>query len=177
MNLHPLRDRDLSLDELAALSGRLLRGGVAPSDDERVSPAPDARTLRYYQGLGLLDRPLRYDGRNAVYGYRHLLQALCVKLLQAQGLSLSQIQRALGGASTEALEAALRDVPGVDPADSPNQLPPAPAAARALIAVELAPGVGVWIDPSRVPDPDSVIATLSRALRDPVSRAIPGDAP
>lgn len=175
MNLLSLRDTELSLDQLVEHAGRLLAVAGRPAD-ERVSAAPDARTLRYYQSLGLLDRPLRYDGRNAVYGYRHLLQALCVKLLQAQGFNLSQAQRALDGASTAALEsAALEAVGGADtPAQSP---PPAAPAHRPLLAVELAPGLGLWIDPARVPDPDRVIAALTSALTGLIPPFNPGEAP
>ena len=39
--------------------------GAAP--DARVSAAPDARTVRYYTTLGLLDRP-KIENRQARYG-------------------------------------------------------------------------------------------------------------
>jgi DNA-binding transcriptional MerR regulator len=121
----------------------------------RMDGAPDERTLRYYQTLGILDRPLRYDGRQAVYGYRHLLQALAVRALQAQGHTLAQVQRALAGASTDALAAAV--------AESIGEHVPAPAP-RALRAFELAPGVHLTIDPAHVADPDALVARLARLL-------------
>src|SRR5438270_13086658 len=66
--------------------------GAAP--DARVSAAPDARTVRYYTTLGLLDRP-RIENRQARYGERHLLQLLAIKALQAFDLPLAEIQRRL----------------------------------------------------------------------------------
>jgi DNA-binding transcriptional MerR regulator len=124
-----------------------------------VSDGLDARSVRYYQTIGLLDRPLRYDGRTAIYGVRHLHQLVCVRALQAQGLSLSQVQRALSGATDAQLAAAVADALGqAAPAPAPRPEP------RALRAVALAPGVIVTIDPSQCADPDAVIAALYRTL-------------
>ena len=107
----------------------------------------------------MLDRPLRYDGRTAIYGVRHLHQLICVRALQAQGLSLSQVQRALSGATDAQLAAAVADALGqAAPAPAPRPEP------RALRAVALAPGVIVTIDPSQCADPDAVIAALYRTL-------------
>lgn len=156
----PSPEREYSLAELSAISAVLCEGLATPAD-ERVRTAPDERTLRYYQTCGLVDRPLRYDGRNAVYGYRHLLQAVTVKALQGQGLSLAQVQRALLGASTNQLEAAIFGeghdaAPGVSPL--PAGLPAAaPAAMRAF---QLAPGVTLTIDPAQVADPEALATAL-----------------
>lgn len=85
-----------SLDELVAEVGRLLDtlGLDAHVRDGRVSPAPDARAVRYYTTLGLLDRP-RIEGREARYGRRHLLQLGAIKALQADRVSLGAVQRRL----------------------------------------------------------------------------------
>jgi DNA-binding transcriptional MerR regulator len=48
--------------------------------DKRVSDSFTVRTLRYYQTLGCLDTPDK-DGRRAIYGYRHYLQALIIRKL------------------------------------------------------------------------------------------------
>ena len=69
----------------------------------RVREVPDARTIRYYTTLGILDRPLEMRGRTAYYGRRHLLQLVAIKRLQAQGMSLTEIQQRLTGASDKAL--------------------------------------------------------------------------
>jgi hypothetical protein len=39
-----------------------------------------------------------------------------------------------------------------------------PAAARRLIAAQVAPGVTVTVDPAAVEDPDAVIAAIARVL-------------
>src|SRR3954466_14180999 len=77
----------------AELSDRGLLGAAA---DARISPAPDARTVRYYTTLGLLDRP-RIEGRQGHYGERQLWQLLAIKALQAADLPLAQIPQRLYG--------------------------------------------------------------------------------
>jgi hypothetical protein len=86
---------ELDLDALCARAAQLLEHAGADTADGRVRERPDPRTVRYYQTLGLLDRPLRYDGRRALYSHRHLMQVVAVKCLQARGLSLAQAQQAL----------------------------------------------------------------------------------
>jgi DNA-binding transcriptional MerR regulator len=85
-----------SLGELVAEVGRLLGAlGFDPSAaDGRVNAVPDIRTVRYYTSLGLLDRP-RIEGREGRYGRRHLLQFAAIKALQADGLSLGEVQARL----------------------------------------------------------------------------------
>lgn len=174
---HPdLNPADLTLDALEAAAARLLARAPGGLADERVSAAPDARTLRYYQTLGLMDKPSRYDGRQAIYGRRHLLQAVCVKLLQRAGRSLQQAQAALAGASDEALEAAVLDGLGLHadgsaqtsagPHAAADPFAPLPEpAARPLVSAQLAPGVLVVIDPSLVSDPAAMIRRLTGACR------------
>jgi DNA-binding transcriptional MerR regulator len=100
---------DLSLDELSGEVAQLLdeHGLLEAQPDGRVSAAPDARTIRYYTTLGLLDRPAfsSAGGRQARYGRRHLLQLLAIKALQGAALPLSEIQARLYGRSDEELEA------------------------------------------------------------------------
>ncbi|MBI2263839.1 MAG: MerR family transcriptional regulator [Armatimonadetes bacterium] len=81
-------------------------GLVGAQTDHRVSSAPDARTIRYYTTLGLLDRPL-IQGRQAHYGKRPALQLLAIKALQARALPLAQIQERLYGRSDAELESLL----------------------------------------------------------------------
>jgi len=105
--LNRYRDAELTLEALVDAANRLLRRLDVRPDDGRIASAPDARLVRYYQTLGVVDRPLRYDGRRAIYGYRHLLQLLSVKRLQQEGHPLHLIQAALAGRATAALEEAL----------------------------------------------------------------------
>jgi DNA-binding transcriptional MerR regulator len=78
-------------------------GLLGAATDARVSAAPDARTVRYYTTLGLLDRP-RIESRQARYGKRHLCQLLAVKALQSADLPLAEIQQRLYGRSDKELE-------------------------------------------------------------------------
>lgn len=163
MPLLDFADRTFSLPSLvaaaAALCARLREQG-----DDRVRQAPDERTVRYYQTVGVLDRPLRYEGRVAVYGYRHLLQVVAVKALQGEGLSLAQVQAALAGTATTDLETAVLEAIG---ASTARVTPPAGAlvpAPRPLLTYVIAPGVWVTVDPANVPDPAAMIASISSSL-------------
>jgi hypothetical protein len=69
-------DASLTLDELSTEVGRLLEEKAlleAQADGRGARAAPDARTVRYYGTLGLVDRPSIVD-REARYGRRHVLQ-------------------------------------------------------------------------------------------------------
>ena len=152
------------LGGLVEAAEELLGQAEAAPADQRVSPRPDARTVRYYQSIGVVDRPLAYEGRQARYGRRHLLQVVCVKLLQVRGHSLAQIQAALAGRADRWLEQAVAEAVGnpslpVSPSPTPTRAGP-----RALVAASLAPGVTVTIDPSQVSDPQAILAALARAL-------------
>lgn len=101
-------EQSLTLDELSQEIGQLLTryALLGAQQDNRVSPVPDARTIRYYTTLGLIDRP-RINGRQAMYGKRHLLQILAIKALQAINLPLAEIQTRLYGRSDSELEGLL----------------------------------------------------------------------
>jgi DNA-binding transcriptional MerR regulator len=106
--LESYRDREVDLDALVEVAGHLIASGSVDQGDARVASRPDGRTVRYYQTLGLVSRPVRYDGRQAVYGFRHLLEVVAIKMLQAQGMSLAQVQRALAGTPSDRLEVAVQ---------------------------------------------------------------------
>ncbi|KAF0248939.1 MAG: MerR family transcriptional regulator [bacterium] len=93
-----------TLEELSQAVTNMLgkQGLLDAQQDNRVSAAPDARTIRYYTTLGLLDRP-SIIGRQAYYGYRHLLQIVTIKALQKLSLPLSEIQAKLYGRSDQEL--------------------------------------------------------------------------
>jgi DNA-binding transcriptional MerR regulator len=97
---------ELSLTRLCDEAERRLRaaGLLDAQADGRVTPAPDVRTVRYYTTLGLLDRPT-YEGREARYSRRHVLQVAAVKALQARGMPLTDIQARLYGRSDRELDA------------------------------------------------------------------------
>lgn len=157
--LESYRTSELSLPELVKATGKLLAQIDLKSNDERVRAVPDVRTLRYYQTLGLLQKPIRYKGRTALYGFEHLLQVVAIKLLQAREQSLAQVQRSLQAATTGQLESAVREALGAGP-------PPAVAPQRPLLSVLVRPGVIVTIDPAEVPDPEAVLQRIIVSLSD-----------
>lgn len=181
--LAPFRTLEFGLATLADAAARL-SGHLASPEDERVRDAADERTIRYYQTTGLLDRPLRYDGRTAVYGYRHLLQVVSVKALQASGLSLAQVQRALAGATTPQLESAVSDAMGLrtEPhrsaplvecdapvathpvGEGPFQSRPDVATVPTLRAYIVSTGVTLTIDPAVVADSDALAQHIAQFL-------------
>ncbi len=185
------QSQEMGLGGLVTGARELLQQVAPPPNDGRVAEYPDARTIRYYQTIGAVDKPLRYDGRKAVYGYRHLLQVVVIKLLQGVGLSLAQIQRALLGATEAALEAAVSEVlGGVQPATTASErslreapspttdisistlrreppmtgTEPSVRTSRALLTVEVMPGVSVTIDPQKVRDPELMLTQIIQSL-------------
>lgn len=97
-------DSVMTLQELCSAVLLALATDYAGSGSERTRDVPDARTIRYYTTLGLLDRPESYRGRTALYARRHLVQLVAIKRLQAKGNTLSQIQTQLLGISPAQLE-------------------------------------------------------------------------
>ncbi|MBI4178683.1 MerR family transcriptional regulator [bacterium] len=79
---------------VAALRAALPAAGLEDLPG-RVRDLPDERTLRFYTTLGLLAPPLRFDGRRAMYGVKHLVQLLAVKRLQSRGMPVREIRDVL----------------------------------------------------------------------------------
>lgn len=111
-----------TLDELGERVKRALEVDPVPAPNGRVRAVPDPRTIRYYTTLGLLDRPAFLRGRVAHYGERHLLQLVAIKRLQAEGLSLDQVQARLAALPDGKLRDLAR-LPRLD--DAPPAAPPA----------------------------------------------------
>src|SRR6516165_5371840 len=86
-----------TIDELGAQVALALSVDYDGPPNSRVREVPDRRTIRYYTTLGLLDRPAEMRGRTAYYGRKHLLQLVAIKKLQAQRLSLAEVQERLLG--------------------------------------------------------------------------------
>jgi DNA-binding transcriptional MerR regulator len=171
----PYQHLDTDLAGLVEAVAAVLSLLTVDVHDERVREVPNARVLRYYQSTGLLDRPVRYDGRRAMYGFRHLVQAVSVKVLQSEGMSLAQIQGALSGRSTDELARliaqAAQQAGAVEPSPSRQAGEPAPVlppslspALQPVLQAELAPGVTLLLDPSQVADPQAIVAALVAAL-------------
>ena len=165
---------ELSLDGLlAAARDRLEKAGLASAngDDGRVSPLPDARTVRYYATLGLVDRPA-IQGKAARYARRHLLQVLAIKALQAAGLRLADVQQRLYGRSNRELEAIVE-----------AGLKPRPVHAQRPIVwreVVIEPGLKLvadehWAASLGPPALEQKFRAAIEALRAPTSRHREGD--
>src|SRR5437016_2003274 len=60
--------------------------GLRPTNAS-ARAAPTARAVRFYVASGLLDHP-DGTGTGAIYGYRHLLQLLSIKIRQREGQNL-----------------------------------------------------------------------------------------
>jgi DNA-binding transcriptional MerR regulator len=157
---------NLSLEELAGEVALTLEHYklLGPVYDSRVSPVPDARTIRYYTTLGLLDRPWM-EGRQARYGRRHLLQVVAIKALQGRGLPLAEVQARLYGMSNEHLEGLLATL--AESAQSVRQTQPLRPVIWKEVIVE--PGLKLMIEEGWMPSKNSLemekrISALLKAL-------------
>lgn len=97
-----------TLDELVQLVGQALSVDYDGAPSARIRDLPDRRLVRWYVTKGLVDRPAGTNGRNALYGRRHLLQLVAIKRRQAAGRSLAEIQAELAGAPDSTLERVAR---------------------------------------------------------------------
>ena len=70
--------------------------------------APNVRLLRHYQSIDAVDRPER-RGKEANYGFRHLLQTMVVRNLVLDSWPLAKIAKMTQGASDEELIQLLPD--------------------------------------------------------------------
>jgi hypothetical protein len=156
-----------TLAELVGRAARALADVRAPNG--RVTELPDARMIRWYATIGIVDKPSGFRGRTALYGRRHLLQLVAVKRLQAQGRALAEIQAELTGATEATLHGIARlpetdgstvDGSTVDGAARPRfwaaRPAPAPAVPGTVHGVSL-PGGATLLVPSPV-HPDQVAA-------------------
>lgn len=110
--LPPARVKGLTIRDYLLEARRIIQETVPAQSRFNVSDLPDGRTLRYYQTLGLVDRPARHNGRS-VYLQRHLLQLVAVKLLQADQYTLAKIQQLLTEADDKGLREIIRRHTGV----------------------------------------------------------------
>jgi len=110
-------DNLYKISELAAEVAAVLSEAEVDQSSGRVTEVPSTRTIRYYTTHGLLDGPVEFRGRTALYGRRHLLQLVAIKRLQARGVSLTDVQSKVVGASDEAL-AELAEI-SVEESDEP----------------------------------------------------------
>ncbi|GAA5188829.1 hypothetical protein GCM10023322_40400 [Rugosimonospora acidiphila] len=159
-----------TLEELVRRVADALAADEVRAPNGRVREVPDARAIRWYTTIGLLDRPARFRGRTALYGERHLLQVVAVKRRQAQGLALAEIQAELAGATDAALRRVAR-IPGRPPASPPPvSLPPAapahsPSPSPAHPASPLPPGSPVARPSAPAPVPPATLDEGEQPVR------------
>lgn len=157
------------VDEVAAT----LAAAPAAAPDGRVGAVPDARTVRFYQSLGLVSPPLRSGGR-AWYTQRHVRQVVAVKRAQAAGQRLASLPTPVDAGVTDApAQLGLFEVAPVAPADGelPGVADPSVAPAWTLRlpgAVLVVTGVlPPPEDARRLRDAAAPLAAALAALRPP----------
>ena len=102
MNISDYTDFSGSATDLATLAIACGKDFGLPVDPEKTNE----RLVRYYASEGVIDRPDRV-GRDAAYGYRHLLQLLTARRMLQAGTALSVIGPHNSTATTKALEEGL----------------------------------------------------------------------
>lgn len=167
------------LAALVTVANDLLPQFLPDGGTQRGQDPVNPRLVRHYTTQGLLDKPTR-QGREARYGYRHLLQLLVVRRLLAEGYTISSMAALMGNRSTEELahllqggikltvEAAnpalaflaqIRDREGDGPVQNAQRQPAqrgksAPAPARRMAApppLAAAPAASIPPDPEPLP--------------------------
>jgi len=91
--------------ELAQEAARILaESGLAQQARGTVTELPDERMVRYYLTEGLIPPADEKQGTASVFGFRHLLQLLVVKKLQADHLPIRAIRELVAGKTERQLE-------------------------------------------------------------------------
>lgn len=94
-----------SLEQFVDIAGDVLdRLGI---DEKGV---PNERLVRYYTGEGSMSKPGR-DGREARYGFAHLVEFLVTRMLLKDGWPLSKVAQFISGSDAASLEQMLPSEP------------------------------------------------------------------
>lgn len=136
---------------LAVEAAKILSESGLAQERGTVTEVPDERTVRYYLTEGLVSPAENKQGTASVFGYRHLLQLLVVKKLQAEHLPIRKIRDLVEGRTERELERLLGAEGGVavnknealsyleqlltKPPTAP-QVTPTPQAARRVASIE-----------------------------------------
>jgi DNA-binding transcriptional MerR regulator len=94
----------VSVAGLAVEAAKILSGSGLAQARGTVTEVPDERTVRYYLTEGLVSPAEEKQGTASVFGYRHLLQLLVVKKLQAEHLPIRKIRDLVEGRTERELE-------------------------------------------------------------------------
>lgn len=185
--LHGYRAARLSLEELVSAANDLLPD-VLPDDiaDQRIKGELSPRLIRHYTSQGSLGEPLK-EGREARYTYRHLLQLLALRRLQAEGHSTGVVSPLTSAMSEPELENLVTGQAQVGLAQAPNSAvdflqslrtsTPSSAASQPLLAslapketrwthFKLAPGLVLRIRDDYLPpnDTTALLKEIDKAL-------------
>ena len=169
----------MSIEQAVERANALLAAATRPQADGRVRHMLDARTVRYYQSLGIVPPPRRAGGRRAVYRSTHLVRAVMTKLLQAGGARLGDVATYMSGRSDQDLWQQVGDLlqsgaggttaPKTEPAPLPPTTRGAPPDPAQPHAVTILPGVHLLIESTASDDPDELLdamrAYLARRIR------------
>jgi DNA-binding transcriptional MerR regulator len=101
---NPRWSLDEFVEKVNRLSPRFLPGEEVGRGS--VQQEVSARLVRHYTSAGLVDRPGR-EGKEARYGFRHLLQMLVLRRLLLEGLTAQAIAPITTGRDDHELEALL----------------------------------------------------------------------
>ncbi len=166
-------DAAMSIEQAVERANALLAAATSPQPDGRVRSTLDARTIRYYQTLGIVPPPRRAGGRRAVYRSTHLVRAVMTKLLQAGGARLGDVARRLGDRSDQELWQQVGDLlqsGGTEPAGAPSslpmpsQMPTIPGDPAEPRAVTILPGVHLLMEATATADPDELLDAMRAFL-------------
>lgn len=103
--LEAVRQRKyVGVAELAAEAAKILAESGLAQERGTVTEVPDERMIRYYLAEALISPAEDKQGTASVFGYRHLLQLLVVKKLQAEHLPIRKIRELVEGRETRELE-------------------------------------------------------------------------
>ncbi|HEX8491794.1 MAG TPA: MerR family transcriptional regulator [Pyrinomonadaceae bacterium] len=103
--LESIRQRKfVGVAELASEAAKILAESGLAQERGTVSDVPDERTIRYYLTEGLVSPAEDKQGTASVFGYRHLLQLLVVKKLQAEHLPIRKIRELVESREVRDLE-------------------------------------------------------------------------
>lgn len=124
------RGKYVGVAGLAEAAARILaESGAARQGRGTVTELPDERTVRYYLAEGLVPTSGEKQGTASVFEFRHLLQLLVVKKLQAEGLPIRAIRELVTGKTERQLERLLGTA-------EQGQAPGSPARGEALSYLE-----------------------------------------
>src|SRR2546428_4630117 len=84
--------KNWTIDDLVHTAAEIIPFVAGPQERHKVTELPDPRTVRYYIQEGVVDRPHATSGSSALYGYRHLLQLVAIKVLQSLYLPIRRIR-------------------------------------------------------------------------------------